>query len=402
MELHEINLNVLVEHSEWGVGEIIRQEGPRVVINFPNNPEEPEQEMSKSEALNQLKALPLDGLETAFRADPNNVLSWVYEGQIRLIGAALADLGGESKAGALQSRLENRILNAKNTTWKTWWDKARPAAKESGHFEMAASKPIKLLSEVRNIPIESAFPPPKTAARPSARTSTNRTLTTELELQRQAHFVELRQQRQAHAAELRLQQEHHAAELQLQRESHAIDLDQQRRAYSADLELQRESHAIDLDQQRRAYSADLELQRETHVTELERRDREEERLHNQIRMLRATIATNREESRLEIRRDMLDAMAETLKTLRQNKVSPDSLLRDVEAGIKLALQAGGAEFYGKENELVEYDPTLHEASGHIPTGALVKIIAPGALVPGAHTGNYLLLKARVNNRPEVK
>ena len=380
MELHEINLNVLVEHSEWGVGEIIRQEGPRVVINFPNNPEEPEQEMSKSEALNQLKALPLDGLETAFRADPNNVLSWVYEGQIRLIGAALADLGGESKAGALQSRLENRILNAKNTTWKTWWDKARPAAKESGHFEMAASKPIKLLSEVRNIPIESAFPPPKTAARPSARTSTNRTLTTELELQRQAHFVELRQQRQAHAAELRLQQEHHAAELQLQRESHAIDLDQQRRAYSAD----------------------LELQRETHVTELERRDREEERLHNQIRMLRATIATNREESRLEIRRDMLDAMAETLKTLRQNKVSPDSLLRDVEAGIKLALQAGGAEFYGKENELVEYDPTLHEASGHIPTGALVKIIAPGALVPGAHTGNYLLLKARVNNRPEVK
>ena len=88
-------------------------------------------------------------------------------------------------------------------------------------------------------------------------------------------------------------------------------------------------------------------------------------------------------------------MASTLKMLRQQQGDPANLLRDVEAGLKLALQAGEAQFYGQTNQPVEYNPELHEAAENIARGEGVTIVHPGVLIPGIKTGNYILLKALV-------
>ena len=354
MELHELKPKGLVEHEQWGIGEIVCDEESRVVIDFPNNPEESHQVMSKSQALSQLRSLPEHGLESMFNEDQDTIRTWVYEGQLRLIGAALADAGGECKVGTLQSRLESRFLIPMNTTWKTWWDKARPIAMSSGHFAFDKSKPIRLLSRVEDIPIESAFPPPKATSRPSpksrAKSLSSGAVLAELEQQRQAHLVDLRQQRQVHAAELQLQQEHHAAELKLQRENHAKD---------------------------------LKLQRETHDADLKLLQRQVDEKDKRIDGIRAQIAEKREESRLDIRRGMLEVIAETLKSLQAEKdTPPEALLRDVKAGLEIAIQAGGAKWYGKPGEIVEFDPRLHDGEHLLSKGQSVKVKTRGALRSG--------------------
>ena len=376
MELQDIKITALVEHSEhaeWGVGEILRSDGARVVIDFPHHPENREQAMSKSEALIQLKALPHEGLELAFRENADSVRSWVYEGQLRLLGATLADLGGEGKVGMLQSRLEGRILGPMNTTWKTWWDKTRPLAEKSGHFEMLKSKPVRLLSRVEDIPMESAFPQARTAAQPRKESLTNRAMSLELDQQRQAHLADLRQQRQAHEAELRQQREHHAAEIVLQREHHA-----------AELQLQRDTYTAALEEKRLEYEAQLEKER------------------NLVDGLRSRIAKSREESRLDIRRGMLEVIAESLKGLQRNQEkSSEALLRDAVAGLEIAIQAGGAEWFGKPGELAEFDPRLYDGVAGAERGESVKVKSRGAMVPGNLTDDFILIKARVSRPTEV-
>ncbi len=125
--------------------------------------------------------------------------------------------------------------------------------------------------------------------------------------------------------------------------------------------------------------------------------------HKQVQGLRELIAANREESRFAIRRDMLEVMAETLKTLQLKQSSPpENLLRDVKAGLEIALQAGGVEWYGKPGELVEYDPRLHDGRDVTLKGAPVAVTSRGALVPGKATGDFVLFKAQVSPQPEVK
>ena len=125
-------------------------------------------------------------------------------------------------------------------------------------------------------------------------------------------------------------------------------------------------------------------------------------LENRIQGLRTQIAENREESRLDIRRDMLEAVIATLQGLQRKETSPEDLLQDVEGNLKLAVQAGGAQFFGKAGDVVEYDPRLHQGAEGTLKGALVTVNSPGALVPGKLTGDFVLLKARVNSHAEVK
>ena len=125
-------------------------------------------------------------------------------------------------------------------------------------------------------------------------------------------------------------------------------------------------------------------------------------VENRLQGLRTQIAENREESRLDIRRDMLEAIIATLQGLQEKEDSPEDLLWNVEGNLKLALQAGGAEFFGRAGQVVEYDPRLHEGTQETPRGALVTVNSPGALVPGKLTGDFVLLKAQVNAPAEVK
>ena len=111
--------------------------------------------------------------------------------------------------------------------------------------------------------------------------------------------------------------------------------------------------------------------------------------------LRAEIAAGREESRLDIRQDMLTVISETLYDLRGRRDSPEELLRLVETRLSLALRAGGAEEFGTIGETAAYDSVQHQADGEIRPGAPVRIAAPGAVVRGKLTGDRVLVKASV-------
>ena len=127
---------------------------------------------------------------------------------------------------------------------------------------------------------------------------------------------------------------------------------------------------------------------------LEQGRRDQLRLQQLVRDLAAELDSNREESRLEIRRDMLLVVGEVLQSVRRRD-SLDDVVGDVEAGLRLALIAGGAELLDKAPE--GYDPQRHSATEAIQTFCPVKITAPGVIVRGNIHGDLVLLKARVTS-----
>lgn len=121
-----------------------------------------------------------------------------------------------------------------------------------------------------------------------------------------------------------------------------------------------------------------------------------------INELRSYIETKREESRLDIRRGMLEVIAETLEVLQIKSHSAEVSLRNAKSGLEIAIQAGGAEWFGVIGEVVEYDPRLHQGVDGAAKGILVTITARGALVPGKMTGDFILIKAKVSRQLEEK
>ena len=385
MELNDLRQGTLVEHPELGVGKIagVEPEQNQAVISFRS---EPEFRMPFKDAISLLETRPPAGLSAYLYADPEEVFSWVNAGQLRLVGATLADLGGAGRPKDLQERLEKLVVSlGKNKKWSTWWNKAKKSLKESEYFEFQEPHTYRLKEGVLvgEIPVEPLAGGKKPAPK--------RDVSEDLKQQRETYAAELKEQRDAHTAESIRQRDAHAADRKQQRDFHTAELKQLRESHAAALKQQRDAHAAELKQLRESHAADLAQQRETHATEFNRWKQEEERLYGRIE----NLAAKREESHLEIRRDMLDAMAATLKMLRQQQRDPSSLLRDVGAGLKLALQAGEAQFYGQTNQPVEYNPELHEAAEHIARGEAVTVIHPGVLIPGIKTGNYILLKAQV-------
>ena len=392
MEVGLIRENALLEHPEKGVGQIVAIEGARVRIRFsPDN----EEVVSKSEAhKDDYRALPEDGLEARFLSEPDEVRSWVYEGQLRLIGSALADAGGEGTVGQIQMRLEERFIKPKNTSWKTWWEKARKEAVASPHFDFPrqSNKPILLTAKVEDIPVESAFAAPKTAAR-RASVGSRKQATADRNL----------------AAELAQLRKDHEADLKRQRESYASDLEAQRRAFEiagerlvADLERQREDHRRDMAQQRESYAKDLDQQRDSHSKDLKRRVDEEERLSRQIRTLRAELTKEKQESQLEIRKDMLLRIGDILQRVYLSDDAAEIKLSQVRELLPMALKDGGTELLGKVGEIVSYDPRIHHSRETVVSGSMVCVTAPGVVARGGSFGELVILKANVSQHTGVR
>ena len=145
-------------------------------------------------------------------------------------------------------------------------------------------------------------------------------------------------------------------------------------------------------EERACIAGEMESLREAHATELERERREQERLRQQVRQRNADLAAKREESRLEARRDMLLAIGEVLQSLR-GRNGKREVTGDVEAGLRLALKAGGAELFDNASE--GFDPHLHQATEKLVDSTPVKVVAPGVIVPGKMHGDLVLLKAQV-------
>ena len=83
-------------------------------------------------------------------------------------------------------------------------------------------------------------------------------------------------------------------------------------------------------------SGNVEELKEAHEARIEQERQEQDRLREQVRQRNAELAANREESRLEIRQDMLLAVGEVLQSL----YADDGVeAEDVQAGLALALRA---------------------------------------------------------------
>jgi hypothetical protein len=160
-------------------------------------------------------------------------------------------------------------------------------------------------------------------------------------------------------------------------------------------------------------SAELESNKleEVHEAQLQQERQEQERLRQQVRERNAELASNREESRLEIRQDMLLAVGEVLQSVRR-AASVEELAGNAEAGLTLALRAGGAEPLETPGEQVAYDPgkhhlenyhlekhdlEKHHAEGGLPGSSLVRVVAPGVVYRGGIHGDRVLLKAHVKH-----
>ena len=115
-----------------------------------------------------------------------------------------------------------------------------------------------------------------------------------------------------------------------------------------------------------------------------------------MRERNAELAANREESRLEVRRDMLLVVGEVLQSVSRSRDS-GALAGDVEAGLTLALRAGGAEPLETPGEIVAFDPELHDTEGNVPARGAVRVIAPGVVYRGGTHGESVLLKAQVKH-----
>lgn len=120
-----------------------------------------------------------------------------------------------------------------------------------------------------------------------------------------------------------------------------------------------------------------------------------------IARLRAEIAAGREESRMDIRQDMLIVISETLHSLSQKQSGPQKTLQLVTDRLRLALRAGGGEEFGSIGESVDYNPVRHQGDGTIATGTPVRILTPGAMVRGKMTGDRILVKASVAAQTEA-
>ena len=142
----------------------------------------------------------------------------------------------------------------------------------------------------------------------------------------------------------------------------------------------------------------LSHEMEARNTQLLEKQREIERIHGTVDDLQQEIARRREESQLEIRRDMLLAIGEVLQILSKKDKKLADLISDVQAGLSLALQAGGAEIIGRVGQVVSYDPKLHQSDKSFHQGTSVIITAPGVRIGAGRLGGLVLLKACVAER----
>ncbi len=151
-----------------------------------------------------------------------------------------------------------------------------------------------------------------------------------------------------------------------------------------------------IDQARSDARTEAQKQSQEAQAQLEQERQEQERLRQQVRERNAELTANREESRLELRQDMLLAVGEILQSVCR---SDDSRATEnsVVAGLALALKAGGAEQLGTPGEVVEFNPEHHQVGTSVPERGRVKVVAPGVVYRGELHGDRVLLKAQVKH-----
>ena len=155
-----------------------------------------------------------------------------------------------------------------------------------------------------------------------------------------------------------------------------------------------------IDEERANAADERESERRVHAEALERERVLQKQLQERVETLRNQLFSGYEQSKLDIRQDMLVLIGELSQLAAKQDCPSESFVRDVRAGLALALQAGGAKTLGVAGEIASYDPLAHQAAGSVKIGAAVKITAPGVKVKGQFTGDRILVKAQVSGKLE--
>ena len=199
------------------------------------------------------------------------------------------------------------------------------------------------------------------------------------------------------------QLEQQRQEQERQREVHAAELEKLRQ----ERERQRADHAAELEKLRQEqkrqeadHAAELASLRTSHAEEGERERRKQKRLQDRAETLRNQLFSGHEQSKLDIRQDMLVLIGELSQLAAKQDSPSESFVRDVRAKLALALQAGDAKTLGVAGEITSYDPLAHQTAGSVKIGDTVKITAPGVKVKGQFTGDRILVKAQVSGKLE--
>ncbi len=216
------------------------------------------------------------------------------------------------------------------------------------------------------------------------------TLSGQLDAQQSRSYEErLEQQRQE------MERQHYSYEKQLAQQR----VEQQRQRVSHEYEL--EQQRLERERQCLSYEERIENLNACHGKQLEKMRHEEDRLRQQVQTFRAQMASGREESRLEVRHGMLLAIGDILQRAHRQARSPEDRLSDVVKSLPLALHAGEAEAYGVVGETVQFNPKFHHSVAEFPSGALVRLSAPGVVFRGGHLGDRILLKANVTSQSKM-
>lgn len=159
MKDQELQTGVLVRHRQWGVGQLVAIEdaGRQIVVDFRGKPQH---SMAREMALRSLTTIPAAGLDAMLWDDPNALLSWTNEAPLKLIAAALTDMGGSGKSREIREKLEGRVL--RDIKWVTWWKRVQPAVKESPNFMVNKDGSTTLRGEPNQIPYAPLPSAPKT------------------------------------------------------------------------------------------------------------------------------------------------------------------------------------------------------------------------------------------------
>ena len=163
------------------------------------------------------------------------------------------------------------------------------------------------------------------------------------------------------------------------RSRHDRELENIRRRYSDELEGVKKSHEME-----------LEKLRVSHADRLAIEEREQERLRSQKRTIEAVMASGREESRLEVRHDILLTVGDALQRAYKDDRSVGDRLDEVVRTLVSALRAGGAEALEAVGEDVYFNPKFHHSTAPILVGTPVMVSAPGVIA-----GKRVILKANV-------
>jgi len=137
----DLQVGRFVQHTEWGTGLLrdVESRTGQVVIDFYGKPGH---SMGRDIAVRVLNPVVNEGLRAMAWKAPDAVAAWVKSAPLRLVVAALRDLGGQSRSNQIRDVLESRVMG--QFAWSTWWSRTRQMIKTVEEIQITPRGLIRL------------------------------------------------------------------------------------------------------------------------------------------------------------------------------------------------------------------------------------------------------------------